>query len=414
MRGKWIAVALVIAVGAGASFIWHQKSRSSHAGHDREEKAVYYCPMHPSYQSDKPGTCPICYMKLVRKETSPAAPKELTLKELMGMKPGEVCLLHKCKMGTCMVAMTEEFARLGKCPHCGEDLGVVIKDFAVGGYARLTLSDEKQQIIGVKTVVVMKKPLVKAVRTPGRIAYDPELYQAQQEFLQAQQSHQKAAAGGLAEIAEQSAKLLESTRLKLRLMGLSDEMVAAIEQAGKPDRTLLYSEAGGTVWVYAPVYEYEMPWVKAGQKLEVEAPGDSGKIIEGVIRSIDPVLDPMTRSVRLRAVLQNPEGLLKPEMYVNVTIRLDLGEVLTVPPEAVFSTGERNIVFVAKPGGAFEPREVVLGAKGEGLQEVKSGLAEGEQIVTSGNFLIDSESRLKMALEGMGSSGSSGGHSHGG
>ena len=117
----------------------------------------------------------------------------------------------------------------------------------------------------------------------------------------------------------------------------------------------------------------------------------------------------MTRSVRVRAVLQNPDGFLKPEMYVNATLRINLGEVLAVPEEAVFMTGEDNIVFVVKSDGIFEPRSVKVGAKSEGYYEVKSGLSEGETVVTSGNFLIDSDSRLKAALTGM----SGGGHQHG-
>jgi RND family efflux transporter MFP subunit len=158
-----------------------------------------------------------------------------------------------------------------------------------------------------------------------------------------------------------------------------------------------------------PVYEYEMPLVKTGDNIEVEVPAITGKKMNGVIRSIDPVLDPMTRSVRVRAVLENPDGVLKPEMYVNATLQANLGEVLVVPQEAVFATGDKNVIFVAKKGGLFEPREVKVGAVSEGVEEIKSGLSEGETVVVSGNFLIDSESRLKGALEGMGG----GGHQHG-
>ena len=118
----------------------------------------------------------------------------------------------------------------------------------------------------------------------------------------------------------------------------------------------------------------------------------------------------MTRTVRIRAVLDNAEGLLKPEMYVNASLQINLGEVLAVPEQAIFSTGEKNILFVTKPDGVFEPRDVVVGAKSSGYSEIKSGVTEGEMVVTSGNFLIDSESRLKAALEGLGA----GGHSHGG
>ena len=416
-------VILLIVFGIGAFLIfrsgvtpWRANKMTS------ASKAVYYCPMHPTYTSDRPGDCPICNMKLVKKDLPPEeamslheghAPAQVlrtfTVQELLKMKPGEICLLHKCKMGTCMIAMTEEIARLGKCPHCGEDLGVAIKDIAPSGYAQVKMAPEKQQLIGIKMALVTKTDMTKTIRTTGRIAHDPELYQAEEEYVQAVESLKKAEASNIPEIREQAAKLVESSAMKLRLMGLSKELIEEIEMAGAADRSLLHSEAGGKVWLYAPIYEYEIPLVKIGDHVEVEVPAVSGKKFQGVIRAIDPVLDPMTRSVRVRATLDNPEGHLKHEMYVNATLQINLGELLTVPEEAVFATGEKNILFVAKPDGVFEPREVAVGASSEGLREIKSGVAEGETVVVSGNFLIDSESRLKGALEGMGT----GGHQHG-
>lgn len=419
-------VIVLIVFGIGAFLIYRSGITPWRASKMMSaQKAVYYCPMHPTYTSDRPGDCPICNMKLVKKDL-PAdeamrahegheghapvqAPRTFTVEKLLKMKPGEICLLHKCKMGTCMIAMTEEFARLGKCPHCGEDLGVVIKDLAPAGYAPVTLSDEKSQIIGIKTAPVTKTTMTKTIRTTGRIAHDPELYQAEEEYVQAVESLKKAEASNIPEIREQAAKLVESSTMKLKLMGLSSELIQEIEMAGAADRSLLHSEAGMKVWLYAPIYEYEIPLVKIGDSVEVEAPAISGKKFQGVIRAIDPVLDHMTRTVRVRAVLDNPEGHLKHEMYVNATLQINLGQLLTVPEEAVFATGEKNIIFVTEQGGVFEPREVEVGASSEGRREIKSGLAEGETVVVSGNFLIDSESRLKGALEGMGA----GGHQHG-
>ena len=168
---------------------------------------------------------------------------------------------------------------------------------------------------------------------------------------------------------------------------------------------------GGKVWLYAPIFEYEMPFVREGDTVEVDVPAISDKKFQGIVRSLDSVVDPVTRSIRVRAQLENPDGILKPEMYVNAALKADLGEQLAVPEEAVFATGEKNIVFVAKENNIFEPREVALGAKADGFYQIQSGLVEGEQVVTSGNFLIDSESRLKSALEGVASGGE---HTHGG
>ncbi len=437
-----LAVVLVLLGGFAVARVVFHAGASAHAN-------VYYCPMHPTYTSDRPGTCPICNMSLVKREAEeeprhdgpahdhsivgagfePAstlpdegtglrtpeddvAPREFTVEELVRMKPEEICLLHKCKMGKCMIAMTEEFARLGKCPHCGEDLGVTIKNAPPEGYTRIKLGPGKQEILGVQTAPVQKVQMAKTIRTVGRIAYDPELYQAEEEYLQALEASRKAEASMTGEIKEQAAKLADAAKIKLRLLGLSDELIRDVENAAKPDRSLLYSDPGGRVWLYAPIYEYELSLVKAGDSVEAEAAGIPGEKFEGVIRSIDSVLDPMTRSARARAVLENPEGLLKPEMYANATLRIDLGEKLSVPGSAVFATGEKNIVFVSKPDGNLEPREVVLGMTTDEFSEVRSGVGEGEQVVTSGNFLIDSESRLKAALQGMGSKG--GGHQHGG
>ena len=130
-------------------------------------------------------------------------------------------------------------------------------------------------------------------------------------------------------------------------------------------------------------------------------------VFRGRIKAIDSVIDPKTRSARARAEIENQDGILKPDMYLNAQIKIDLGERLTVPESAVMDSGNRRIVFIADGKGFFEPREVVLGAKSEDYYQVKSGLVEGEKVVTSGNFLIDSESKLKASLSAL-----AGGHQH--
>ena len=133
-----------------------------------------------------------------------------------------------------------------------------------------------------------------------------------------------------------------------------------------------------------------------------------GKKITGQIRAVDTVVDPATRTVRVRALVKNEGGVLKPDMYVNVSLEKNLGQALLVPEEAVFFAGQMNIVFVDKGRGLFEPREVVLGQRAGNFYAVDKGLSEGEIVVTNGNFLVDSESRLKSALSAVS------GHSHGG
>jgi len=383
---------------------------------------TYFCPMHPSYVSDRPGQCLICHMSLVQMKSSEEAnashdhaalkdgsPKELTLKELMSMKPGQICLLHKCKMGNCIIAMTEEMARLGKCPHCKEDLGVIIKDLLPEGYAHVKLSPDKQRTIGIQTVTAETIDLKKTIRTVGVIAQDSELYQAEAEYIQALKAYERAQTGNLQEVIEQAKALVESTEVRLTYLGLNDELINEVAKMSTPDQSLLFTKPGGSVWVYAKIYEYEIPLVTVGQVVGIEVSSLPDKPYVGTIRSIDSILDSVTRMVRVRAQIENTDGFLKSDMYVNFIIEVDLGNVLAVPKEAVFDTGTRKIIFVDKKDGNFEPREVILGASTETYYEIKSGIQAGDQIVISGNFLIDSESRLKSAL-----SQATGGHQHGG
>lgn len=368
------------------------------------EKGIYYCPMHPTYTSEHPGDCPICNMKLVKQETRAAGPpppkrgkKILYWTDPMipgyrSDKPG------KSPMGMDLIPVYQEAGPMGS------EGSMMPK-----GYAPVEIAPQKQQLIGVKTVVAKKERLTKTIRTVGRIAFDPELYQAEEEFLQALRALKSAQEGGNSDVLEQTTRLMDSSRLRLRLLGLSDSLMEEMKKWEKPDASLLLSDANGRVWLYAPVYEFELPYVKEGQTISVESPVLPGKILQGVIRSIDPVLDPMTRSARVRAVLTDPEKRLRPQMYVDATIEVPLGDVLAVPQEAVFDTGTRRILFVSKGEGLFEPREVKVGVQAGDLSEIKAGVAEGETVVTNGNFLIDSESRLKAALEGAGSTG----HSHG-
>ena len=193
------------------------------------------------------------------------------------------------------------------------------------------------------------------------------------------------------------------------LLGFGPELIEEMTGWNAPDQRLLLSDPNGQVWLYATIYEYELPLVKVGQMIAADIPAIGERRYEGAIRSIDAVLDPTTRSARVRAVLTDPDRLLKPEMFVNASILVDLGVVLAIPDEAVFSTGTTTIVFVDKGQGLFEPRHVTMGAHADGYAEATQGLTEGEVVVTSANFLIDSESRLKAALEGA----SQPGHQHG-
>lgn len=327
--------------------------------------------------------------------------------EFSKLKPGQVCLIHKCKMGACPIVSLDEAAKLGKCPHCGEDLGKIFeaaqetKKAMLEGRAPVTLTAEKQQYLGVKLGKVERRKIAKEISTVGRIAYDPELFTAQEEFKAALEVLSKVEESPLEEPKQISRSNVESIKRRLRLLGLGEEQILKMEKHPHEDTSLILPGSKDGVWVYAPIYEYEMGYIKIGQEISVNVPAFPGKEFKGTIQSLDPVLDPQTRTARVRALLENPGGLLRPEMYANAAINIDLGEGLAVPSEAIFKTGKENIVFVSLGEGRYEPRSVVIGLEGKDFTEIKEGLAEGEGVVTSGNFLIDSESRLQTSAGAM-------------
>lgn len=447
-RTKYAAVILtlfgVLAVGALVHVVTRHASRVTH------EQATYYCPMHPQMTSNRPGACPICSMKLVKREETPvsAAPQQPATRPMKDicylhncpmMKPGQQCpMLVVAKAGenvTCPVCgthVTEAAASPSSAPRqknilywtdpmipgfkaekpgkspMGMDLVPVYEEAGApavapttpSGYAPILVTPQKQQLIGVTIALVERRAMTKTIRAAGIIAHDPELYQAQQEYIEARAAFAQAQASQFPEVIERAERLVESSQLRLRHLGLSEEMIQDIATWTKPDHRLLLGGAG-QLWVYASIYEYELPSVKPGQTVTVDVSALPHRTFRGTVKAIDPMLEHMTRTARVRILVEDPEGALKPAMYVNVSLAVEVGDVLAVPEGAVFQTGTQSIVFVDKGQGLFEPRDVTIGAKADDLYEVQAGLTEGERVVTSGNFLIDSESRLKAALQGM-------------
>jgi Cu(I)/Ag(I) efflux system membrane fusion protein len=155
------------------------------------------------------------------------------------------------------------------------------------------------------------------------------------------------------------------------------------------------------VWIYADIYEYELPLIRLGQAASVKLPYLPSENFTGRVIYISPSLDPKSRTAKVRLESPNKNGRLKPEMYADVSLKIDLGEKLAVPEGAIIDTGIRQVAFIDKGSGYFEPREVKLGVKVDTYYEVIEGLKAGERVVTSANFLIDSESSFKEAVGGM-------------
>ncbi|MBD3271079.1 MAG: HlyD family efflux transporter periplasmic adaptor subunit [Elusimicrobia bacterium] len=277
---------------------------------------------------------------------------------------------------------------------------------------RITVQPELVRRAGVATEPVRTLKLYNVIRTVGKIAYDPALAIAQEEYVSALTTLDKMEQGVLTEIRERAENMRISAERKLKLLGLSDAHIKQIRKTRKVQNNLVLPEE--QMWIYGDVYEYELSWVRVGSRISVTTTSMPEKEFYGTVSSLNPVVDPKTRSVRFRALIDNHDMLLKPEMYVNVKImsmyRSPGGEhkVPAVPKEAILDTGMRRVVWVDQGNGTYESRMVEVGpvaiaeidGKERNYYPVLSGLSLGEQVVSRANFLIDSQSQISGAAAG--------------
>lgn len=258
--------------------------------------------------------------------------------------------------------------------------------------------------------------------------YSPELVATQEEYLLALKGRKTLGGSEFPEVAQGAASLLEMTRRRLRLWDITEDHIQDLERTGTVLKTLpIHSPGTGTVikkvavagmrvnpgdelytiadlsriWVQADIYEYELPSIKPGQTAKVTLSYDPRTVLTARVGFIYPTLDPQTRTAKVRFELENPGERLKPDMYANVELKIPLGTRLAIPREAILESGERQVIFIHHGGGKLEWRNVKLGVQAGDWVEVAEGLKEGDHIVTSANFLIDSESQLKAAVGGM-------------
>lgn len=364
-------------------------------GHTGEDVSHYTCAMHPSVRQEDPGTCPICSM----------------------------------------------------------DLSAVTFDEAESGV--IMIDEARRAQIGIRTGKVVKAPMTRSLRAVGRVAYDesrlrdvtlklggwitklhvertgqpvkqgqllftlysPELYAAQQEYLIAKTGH---ADGGRGDY------LTKAAERKLQLWGMSAAQIEALATRGEAQENMpFYSPASGyviekdvvegaaveagqrlfriaaldRVWVEAELYEADLALVSKGQHATISLSYLPDKTYEGTVSFVFPYLDPASRTARVRVELPNKGLELKPDMYATVAFQIDLGARIQVPIDAVVYTGPRRLVFVDMGEGRLRPAEVTLGVRTDDAVEVKSGLNEGDIVVTSGNFLVAAESRIRSAAK---------------
>jgi Cu(I)/Ag(I) efflux system membrane fusion protein len=305
---------------------------------------------------------------------------------------------------------------------------------AIRTVGRVEIDERRLARVNIKLEGWIDKLLVSATGDhvkKGQILftiYSPELVATQEEYLLALKGGRALGGSEFPEVAEGAKSLLDVTRRRLQLWDITEDHIRDLERTGKVLKTLpIHSPITGTVikkvalagihvnpgdelytiadlsriWIMADIYEYELPFIKVGQQATVTLSYDPRTVLTARVGFIYPTLDPQTRTAKVRFELDNPSETLKPDMYANVELAIPLGTRLAIPRDAVLESGERQVIFIHHGGGKLEWRNVKLGAKAGDWVEVLEGLKEGDHIVTSANFLIDSESQLKAAVGAM-------------
>lgn len=444
------SVAGIVVLGIALGF-WH-KDFGAHISIMQTAKAgepFYTCPMHPNIVKTEPGTCPICGMQLVRKQTPDLPDSKKTAERPAAKKKGE----RKIKYWVAPMDSTYIRDKPGKSPM-GMDLVPVYEDEGGSSPGTVSVDPVMVQNMGVRVARVARSSLSRRVRAIGEIdvaenrvsvvnlrfsgwiekiyadqtgqavrkgqalfsIYSPELVSAQKEYLIAYNTSGK------------DSDLTRSAAERVRLWDIPQSVLDRVAEKQNVDRTIIIRAprngyilhknvvegarivAGTdlyrignlkTIWVNTEVYEFDAPWIRVGQEASMELSYEKGRRFTGKVNYIYPTLNKKSRTLTVRLEFDNPGIELKPGMFATVWIETQHKDgVLVIPTESIIHSGERQIVFVTKELGKYESREVVTGLVGDGHRtQVLSGLSEGENVVTSGQFLLDSESQLQEAVQ---------------
>jgi len=463
---------------------------SACAEKDKDGHAVQYqCPMHPTYISDKPGSCPICGMDLVPIEkgrpesseksavTSPSIEQTADHKKVTAEKPGKSeiikvevpvsgerkILFYRNPMDPSISSPVPAKDEMGMdyVPVYSDEISP--PDKGVKGLATVTIDEKGIRLAGIQVAEAVKQKLEGDIRAVGLVKpdetrvrhvhtknsgwieklyvnttgqlvragqplltiYSPQLLGSQEEFLRARENAMRFANSSIPEVQKGGEDLLKAARKRLELFDVPESLIKEIERTGLPKRTVtLIAPVSGfvtakgvyegqqvepgmelftitdlsKVWIEADFYEFEAHLIRLGQKAVFTFPYDPKAQKTGRISYIYPYLDPQSRTLRARFEFQNTDYSLKPEMYVNVSMKIETSDSVVVPDSSVMNTGLRQIVFVGIGGDRFEPREVKVGYRSGGLVQVISGVGAGEKVVVRANFLLDSESRVRAAI----------------
>jgi Cu(I)/Ag(I) efflux system membrane fusion protein len=414
MKAKKIFAAILVlaAIGTAGYFAWtkwiHPTGEKSTAILDSNID-YYHCGMHPWITSDKPGKCPICGMDLtpVYKNNAKNSEGIVSIDPVMEQNIGV-----KTEMVT-KRKLTHTIRTTGRVDYDETKQTVITTKFS--GYI------EKLYIDYTGKSIEQGQPLFEI--------YSPELVAAQQEYLQAIRYKGTMKSANDSTVNSGANDLFQSAKKKLLYWDISASQIKELEQSGNIKKTLtIYSPFSGVVveknifegmqvqagvnlfkladiskmWVYADVYENELSWVKSGEAVSIELPDNAGTTVQGKVSYIYPFIQDQTRTAKLRIEFSDKNQLVKKDMYVTVNIIPTVSiNVIAVPEQSVIHSGNRDIIVMAMGKGKFMSMEVKLGALSDGYYEVIEGLKEGDVIVTSSQFLIDSESNLKAGTSSM-------------
>jgi Cu(I)/Ag(I) efflux system membrane fusion protein len=383
----------------------------------------YTCTMHPSVHSKTPGTCPICGMDLVPvmktgADAKPAGASAMAMSSAMGGdQPHEFTIPLDRQQ---MIGVTYATATTKPLRRTVRAVGLVAATTA-GHWDFVARVDGYVHNLHVFAPgdPVKKGQVLMDLYSPDLAATEGEYVDLLRMRAQGRRDQNPAAV-------ENAEHLLAAARARLEQWNISDAQIDAIAKAGKANEYLpLDSPVAGiveevavhqgrhvavgdhlvdlvdlsSVWVWAEFYEDELPLLRPGLPVTLTSSARPGFAVPGKIATVDPFLDPVKRTGRVRIDVDNRDLKLRPDAYVDATLFLDEGEGLTVPFGAVLPTGEHNIVFVDKGAGRLEPRYVQLGGKFGDDCQVTAGLRAGERVVSSANFLVDAESKVQGALK---------------
>ena len=412
MKNLVITLLIGVAFAGGYGYgRWYGKP--ANAAGSGEQKPLYYVDaMHPWYKSDKPGIAPDCGMKLV-----PVYQGEQSQYENRSLPPGTVQItpekqqLIGVEYGTAEYETTRDSVRAA---------------------ARVTLDETRIAKVQAKLEGWIDQVFVdftgKLVNKgdPLLTLYSPEALATQQEYLLAIKAQHQMHDNPVHEMLGSTENLVAAAKKRLELWDISDAQIDQIGRTGETLKnltldspisgfvmernafakqrvnadTVLYTVADlSTVWVIADVFEYEASNVRLGQPATLTLDYLPGRVFHGRVSYILPQVDPATRTLKVRIQFDNPGFALKPDMYGQVELQTGGARRLMVPQSAVLNSGDKQTIFVDRGNGYFEPRPVKIGVQTGGRIEILSGLQPGDRIVTSGNFLIDSETQLKAAMQ---------------